>query len=397
MVKTRFNSILSILLTVLLVFSSITPVYAQNTNIELMDVLEEVMDTSEELSPEDETGLIEEEATTDPGDLEEDLDSEPPLLQSQFAEVESFSEDGDPTEEEIKSFYLSAVDKKEVIIEPVKLEYVVGQTVKEALAASKYSFGGLEAGFIQSIEGKSGGFSIYMDDAGWDINRPATEVEVMAFYEGDFYSSGMISLIKAMGGLNERGDGAKNFPAVKTAYEAALKGLTKAGNDEALELLSKLNTALDSYDEYLSTGRLSLEIKAYQAGSPLDAVYSNFTDIYGNVTSSDTSNISLIPGSYKFVISDGGQNRTEGDLEVTEAGELSVNLPSGDWFGQIKLLDESQKPYDYDDENGSFLVDDTATSSSVRIYAEAGADVPKNGSTVAASIYADYIGKNGTN
>lgn len=46
------------------------------------------------------------------------------------------------------SFYLTASTATATIIEPVRVDYAHGQTVKEALQASGHTFSGIESGFI---------------------------------------------------------------------------------------------------------------------------------------------------------------------------------------------------------------------------------------------------------
>ena len=50
-----------------------------------------------------------------------------------------FAEEG-----QTDSFYLVACTEYDIIIEPVAVSYAAGQSIKDALIASGYSFGGLE-------------------------------------------------------------------------------------------------------------------------------------------------------------------------------------------------------------------------------------------------------------
>ena len=49
------------------------------------------------------------------------------------------------------SFYLTASTATATIIEPVRIDYAHGQTVKEALQASGHTFSGIESGFITGV------------------------------------------------------------------------------------------------------------------------------------------------------------------------------------------------------------------------------------------------------
>ena len=120
------------------------------------------------------------------------------------------------------------------------------------------------------------------------------------------------------------------------------------------------------------------------------------TDTYGNVTTG-TGSAKVIAGSYKFSISDGGHNRTEGTLSVSADAQVSVTLPYGEWFGNIRLLDAEKEPYravqNRADHTAQYWIEDAASAlSSVYLNAEMG-DVPNTKTTKLRAIYTGTNGK----
>ena len=100
-------------------------------------------------------------------------------------------------------------------------------------------------------------------------------------------------------------------------------------------------------------------------------------------------------GEYTFSLSDGGANRVDGTLTVAGAVEKQVALPTGDWFGTIRLHNASGAsagayPGTQDEKThtAQFRVEDFRTLA--YLYAERGVDAPAD-----AALYSCYIGQNG--
>lgn len=292
-----------------------------------------------------------------------------------------------PAAAEDNYFYLSAVTLAKTLIEPVKISYTAGQTVKEALNASEYEFSGIEEGYIHTIEGEVGSFSLFMDDEGYDLDRPASEVKVVAFAEGNVYSQEMVNLIIRMGEYNQMNNHVQKYGRAASAYTAALDRLSLAGAEEATVLLTELNDAIAEYEAILSGELFTVKVNVTQGNASFPSPVITFTDTYGNVTSVDGNETALVKGDYTFCVSDGGYNRTEGTVSVNEATELNVALPSGEWFGDVQLLraekdaDGNKIPYEYsqnpDTHTGEYFIDDTAsTVSSIYLYVKRGENAP---------------------
>ena len=299
-------------------------------------------------------------------------------------------------------FYLSAVTLSENIIEPVKICYTQNATVKEALQASGYTFMGLEEGFIHAIEGIDGNFSVLMSDGGYDLNRAASEVSVVAFTEGEVYSSEMVALITRMGEYNAMTNHVQNYAKATEAYEKALEGLAEADAETAQKLLTALNAAIAEYEELFNGEKKTVTVTALQGENTLTAPVLTFMDSYGNVTEAVGTSVDVLAGEYAFVVSDGSYNRTEGTVTVTEETELHVTLPSGEWFGDIQILrketdaEGNKIPYAYTQDTkthtAEYFIDDTAgKTGSTYLYAGKGADWLEG-----TKLYGAYKGLNGT-
>ena len=128
----------------------------------------------------------------------------------------------------------------------------------------------------------------------------------------------------------------------------------------------------------------------------MEAPILSLTDVYGNVTTG-TGSVQVIAGDYKFCVSDGGYNRTEGTLTVSADAQVSATLPYGEWFGNIRLLDVDQEPYraaqNRANHTAQYWIEDTANAlSSVYLNVVMG-NVPNTKTTRLRTIYTGTNGK----
>ena len=112
--------------------------------------------------------------------------------------------------EEENSFSLTASTSGETLIEPVSVPYTEEQTVKQALLASGFEFGGLENGFITDSEGTAGNFSMFYDGGGYDLDVPASEITALIVTETTEYDQEIINLVADMGECREENENALN-------------------------------------------------------------------------------------------------------------------------------------------------------------------------------------------
>lgn len=103
---------------------------------------------------------------------------------------------------------------------------------------------------------------------------------------------------------------------------------------------------------------------------------------------------------YTFSISDGSYNRTEGSVTVNGSTVLPIELPSGQWFGEVRVLrnnrTENYPAYagtcDLGTHTAEYFIEDVNANGSMNLYVERGGELPEG-----AVLRANYIGTSGTN
>lgn len=299
-------------------------------------------------------------------------------------------------EEYAGSFVLVAMNANSTIVEPTRIQYKSGQTIQQALADSDIDFVGLENGFVYEINGVSANYLLYYDKGGYKLDAPASSVKALCFHVSSTYSDAAIQLIIQMADYLDMTNHVQNYPAAANAYATALKGLRTATADSAGPLLKNLKDAIAEYAALLDGTKYTVSATATQNGNAVEAPILSLTDVYGNVTTG-TGSVQVIAGDYKFCVSDGGYNRTEGTLTVSADAQVSATLPYGEWFGNIRLLDADQEPYraaqNRANHTAQYWIEDTANAlSSVYLNVVMG-NVPNTKTTRLRTIYTGTNGK----
>lgn len=303
------------------------------------------------------------------------------------------------------SFVLAASNKNENLILPVYVTYSKGDTIWTALQKSGYSFErNEEDGFIKKIEGREGNYCIFCDDGRYDLSASPDEIRVVEFTETTKHSKSRSALILRMAEYEKMTNNVQKDPACAKAYENAKKAYRNAEEDTAASLLKSLNDAIAAYEKYLNAKTCKITVKATQNGTTQKNLTLRFTDAYDNTFTAKGTTIELRPGTYSYEISDGGYNSYENvdgkALVVSADTTLNVSLPSGQWFGDVKLLqdnvdtDGKQKSYPYvkasDGHSTTCEVDDRAGGKSkVYLYAKRGADLPEREKGTAKLTWAE--------
>ena len=292
------------------------------------------------------------------------------------------------------SFILAASTINENLIVPVRVTYSAGDTILSALKKSSYKFEENSSnGFINKIEGVEGNYCIFCSDGGYELNRSPEEIEVVEFTELTEKSDSRTALLKRMVEYQEMTNNVQNYGDAIEAYKNAEKQYKSADEKTAASLLQKLNDAIAAYEKFLQQGTYTVTVNATQDGKTNQNLSLEFTDMYGNVYKEQGNTIQLKPGTYEYWISDGGYNYSSNSLsdsvEVSSDTELNIELPSGEWFGDIYLLqnrtdkDGKKIPFQYQvDEKNHVVecyVDDRAGGKdSVYLYVTPGKDLPKD-------------------
>ena len=244
------------------------------------------------------------------------------------------------------SFVLTAATAKSIIIEPVYIPYTSGQSIKEALLSSEHDFVGLEQGFIYEINGVVDNFIMFYDDGDYDLEADAADITALCIGVSSQYSEELLSLIKRMAQFREMGN-VQQYPAAQDAYQQGLAAIRNADAATAENILEELNQAISEYEAIFQGDKYTLAVSALQGNTPLTSPHIMLTDIYGNETNVVGKTVQVVAGEYDFRISDGGHNRSEGKVTITEDTLLTTILPHGEWFGDIKILDKNREPYSY--------------------------------------------------
>ena len=299
-------------------------------------------------------------------------------------------------EEPAGQFVLAVVSANSVIIEPEFVPYTRGQTIRDALLATDHKFVGLEQGFIYEVDGAVANFSLFYDGNGFDLNQEAQTITALCIGVSSQYSEEVLSLMVRMAQVRTVG-GVAQYEPVALAYEDGLKVIRNGSGSDALQVLEAMNAAIDAYNAIMDGEKYAVTVAATQGANRLAEPVVTLTDSYGNVTTVTGTTARVIAGEYRFCVSDGGYSRTEGALSVEGDTTLSVELPQGDWFGAVKILDPNKEPYPYTQDTEAhtavFRIPDTSKSlSSLYLNVEQGA-VPDKYNTFLRTL---YVGVNGT-
>ncbi len=293
------------------------------------------------------------------------------------------------------SFCLLVCAEGEAVVAPSLVTYEEGQTVKQALLSSEISFGGLEEGFIYSVEGVGANYSLFYDGGGYALDVPASEISALCLTDmGDCYSVELLQLIILMTEYRLMSNNVSNYPPAQSAYNAALMGACDGASGEVCATFSTaLSSAIADYESMLSGEKYLVTFNVSgQSGEPIEGFTLKLTDAYGNVSFSDSPQIEVIAGTYDFVVSS-GHNRTEGSIAVEGADSVSVTLPSKDWYGSIRVLDDgSYVPYEQNanDHTATYYVDDVSSNLAINPIAARG--IPSTNDTYLYKIYTGIDG-----
>ena len=237
-------------------------------------------------------------------------------------------------------FVLMAVNKNGFVIEPCYVPYATGETLKDALKASGYTFEGMDSGFITAIEGDVNEYSLYYDNGGYSLDTPAANVSAVWFTANSSqgYQEDLLNLTVQMANYVTSTNGVKNYDKAKLAYETAVREFYSTKN--ASKLYSDLKEAMDKYDAYMNGESIIVPITVTMGNQSIvsgKAVFQSEFDSEAVVFDDWSEGVALKPGSYQFDISDGEFRHVRGSLEVCDGVELTASLPEGKWLASLDL------------------------------------------------------------
>lgn len=238
------------------------------------------------------------------------------------------------------SFVLTVSTANSMVIEPERISYTSGQTIKEALLASGHTFTQLEEqDYIGAVDDVAGNYIILYDGGGYAVSAPASSITAMRIgvtSANKENQEDMLNLVRRMAEYRYMENHVQNYPDAQEAYKLCLNALRGNGANAA-ENQKKLDDAIAAYEKILAGKKYIVTVSPTQGGAEVKNPVFTMTDTYGNVTETTGTALRVIAGDYTFRISDGGYNRTEGTLKVRDALNFSVELPAGEWFGKIQM------------------------------------------------------------
>ncbi|MBR3275698.1 MAG: PQQ-binding-like beta-propeller repeat protein [Eubacterium sp.] len=292
-----------------------------------------------------------------------------------------------------------------IVVRPERVYYTEGQTVKDALLSSEHEFAGLaERNYLDSIDGVVANYVYFYDNGGYNMDMPASNITAMHIGVNSVPAvnqEAMLSVIKTMADYTAYENNVQNYPAAQNAYKACLTAIRGDGS-AASSAKETLDSAVAEYEAILNGPRYTVTVTATQGGESIANPVITMTDAYGNVSSALGHSISVIAGDYTFSVSDGGYNRTEGSIKVRKNISFSVELPTGEWFGEMYMrsyywLTGYHEPYRCEQDETihktTVLVDDTAEGyygTNLVVYI---GDVPDEETTLLRTIYLSEDGR----
>lgn len=223
-----------------------------------------------------------------------------------------------------------------LVVAPEYVSYTTGQTVKEALKNSGHVFQGIDADWVEAIDGVSGNYVRSDQNGGYDLSAAASGITHYRFSEDNSNSQpsdGLKKLMTAMADYREKDADVRN--AAKEAYQAAYSAFVGATSDNARTLAAELNQAVSDYENALKGTKYTVSFtdgsKAYSEEN-----YQNVTisaeNAYGKVWADDgDGKLELPAGSYTFTVEQDGL-RICADVEVTGNQTVSAALPETLWL-----------------------------------------------------------------
>lgn len=242
-------------------------------------------------------------------------------------------------------FYFSAETANKLLIAPTRIAFTDGQTIREALNASKYSFTTNGSNqFISAIEGVNGNYTYGSTPEGVALDSAANTVTHFRFSEAtnSTPSSGLQTLMQVMADYLEEAADVQN--AAADEYQAAVSGYLGVASESAQSCAAAITAKINAYKAGQNT-QYTVTFSGYSgSGYTVSAVNDygkQFTD------PNHTGTLQLPAGGYTFYVRQ--DNRmVSGKITVSGAMTVNASLPTGDWFNESSLQISSGYDADFD-------------------------------------------------
>lgn len=231
-------------------------------------------------------------------------------------------------------FYFSAETANKLLIAPTRIAFTDGQTIRQALNASKYSFTTNGSNqFITAIEGVNGNYTYGSTPDGVSIDSAANTVTHFRFSEASNStpSSGLQTLMKVMADYLEEDADIQNAAAEE--YQTALNSYLNVTSETAQRYADAITAKINAY----KAGQDTQYTVTFSGFSGSDYTVSAVND-YGKrfEDTGHTGTLQLPADGYLFSVRQ--ENRmVSGRIKVTGPKTVTASLPTGDWFKESTL------------------------------------------------------------
>ena len=256
-------------------------------------------------------------------------------------------------------FYFSAETASKLLIAPVRLAFTDGQTIRQALNASKYSFTtDASTGFISAIEGVIGNYIYGSTPSDVSIDSAANTVTHFRFSEASNStpSSGLQTLMQVMADYLEEDSDIQNAAAEE--YQTALNGYLNVTSETAQSYAAAITAKINAYKAGQNT-KYAVTFSGYSGSGYTVSAVSDYGKQFEDT--GHTGKLQLPAGGYTFYVRQ-DNCMVSGKITVSGAMTVSASLPTGDWFNESSLQISSGYDAEFDANCYKYtLQDHTAT------------------------------------
>lgn len=256
-------------------------------------------------------------------------------------------------------FYFSAETANKLLIAPTRIAFTDGQTIRQALNASKYSFTTNGSNqFITAIEGVNGNYTYGSTPEGVLIDSAANTVTHFRFSEASNSapSSGLQTLMKVMADYLEEAADVQN--AAADEYQAAVSGYLGVTSESAQSFAAAITAKINAYKAGQNT-QYTVTFSGYSGSSYTVSATNDYGKQFADAN--HTGTLQLPADGYTFYVRQGNR-MVSGKITVSGAMTVNASLPTGDWFNESSLQISSGYDAEFDANCYAYtLTDHTAT------------------------------------
>lgn len=256
-------------------------------------------------------------------------------------------------------FYFSAETANKLLIAPTRIAFTDGQTIRQALNASKYSFTTNGSNrFISAIEGVNGNYTYGSTPDGVSIDSAANTVTHFRFSEASNStpSSGLQTLMQVMADYLEEDSDVQNAAAKE--YQAAVSDYLGVTSENAQSYAAAITAKINAYKAGQNT-QYTVTFSGYSGSSYTVSAANDYGKQFADAN--HTGTLQLPAGGYTFYVRQGNR-MVSGKITVSGAMTVNASLPTGDWFNESSLQISSGYDAEFDANCYAYtLTDHTAT------------------------------------